>query len=254
MSSLRFSAISRAAALLAWFTPAAQALLVSLNPTADTFISNGNINGVSPTNNFGGLGAISVAGSASGNNGEYLALLKFDLSSAVSQFDLTYGAGLWSVSSVTLQLASNLGTQGAVPNNARFPVINGGPFSILWFSDDSWTETGVTYNNFSTGSTALLGNFNYLPPGNNVPIVWNLGLATNFVNDLAAGGPVSVQLAPGSSNVSYNFNSRTFNTNSNWPVLAVTAVPEPSVAVLLLAGLAFIAVVVRRARAPDEFR
>lgn len=52
MTALGFSAISLAAALLAWFTPAAQALLVSLNPTADTFISNGNTNGVNPTNNF----------------------------------------------------------------------------------------------------------------------------------------------------------------------------------------------------------
>lgn len=240
--------------LLPWFTPSSRALLVSLNPTADTFITDGTTNGVSPTNNFGGLGAISVAGSASGNNGEYLALLRFSLTPAVSQFDLAYGAGNWSLSSVTLQLASNFGTQSAVPNNARFPVINGGPFSILWFSDDSWTETGVTFANFSGGTTETLGNFNYVPPGNNVPVVWSLGLAPSFASDIMNGGEVSVQLAPSNSSVSYNFNSRTFNAPANRPVLAVTAVPEPSVAVLLLAGLSFVAAMLRLRRSRAESR
>jgi hypothetical protein len=240
-----------AAVLLPVLAGPAPALLVSLNPTADTFITDGNTNGVSPTNNFGTLGAISVAGSASGNGGEYLALLKFNLAPAVSQFDLAYGSGNWTLSSATLQLAANFGTQGAAPNNARFPVVNGGPFSILWFSDDTWTETGVTYSNFSAGTTASLGNFNYVPPGNNVPVVWNLELGQDFLADVTSGGDVSVQLAPGNSTVSYNFNSRTYNTSANWTVLAVTAVPEPSVVMLALVSLVLIAVL-RRIRARPE--
>ncbi|MBE2179800.1 MAG: hypothetical protein IAE97_04960 [Chthoniobacterales bacterium] len=234
--------------LLVAGVPRAAALLVSLNPSADTFITDGNLNGASSTANYGSLGAIAMAGASSGNGGEYLALFKFDLSSAVSQFDAEFGLNNWSITSVTLRLASNFGTQGAVPNNAVFPTVNGGPFSILWFSDDSWTETGVTYANFAPGSTEGLGSFNYVPPGNNIPVVWTLNLRVNFLADMDAGGDVSLQLAPGNDAVSYVFNSRTFNTAANHPVLAVTAVPEPDVAVLLLPGAAAVLIAGLRRR------
>ncbi len=224
--------------LLVVGVPRASALLVSLNPSADTFITDGTLNGASASANYGSLGAIAMAGASSGNGGEYRALFKFNLSSAVSQFDAEFGLNNWSITSVTLQLASNFGTQGAVPNNAIFPTVNGGPFSILWFSNDSWTETGVTYGNFTAGTTEGLGSFNYVPPGNNIPVVWTLNLGANFLADLGVGGDVSLQLAPGNDTVSYVFNSRTFNTAANHPVLAVMAVPEPAVAILLLPGAA----------------
>lgn len=243
------TAINRFRAFVLLFilcAPAGRALVVPLQPTADTFITAGTTNGASSATNYGGLGAISVAGSLSGNGGEYLALFKFDLASAVTQFDAAFGASNWSINAVTLQLASNVGTQGGVPNNPRFPVVNGGPFSALWFSDDSWTETGVTYNNFTAGTTESLGSFDYVPPGNDIALVWSLGLGTNFLTDLATGGAVSLQLAPGNDTVSYLFNSRTFTTPANRPVLSVSAVPEPSSVLLLVIGTAVAAYVHRR--------
>lgn len=240
---------SLASASVVWLLASmlrANALMVALNPSADTFITDGSLNGVSPTGNYGALGAISMAGSASGNGGQYIALLKFNLSSAVSRFDATYGAGQWSLSGATLQLAGNFATQGAVPNNARFPAINGGPFSIDWFSNDAWTETGVTYNSFTAGATQSLGNFSYVPPGNNVPVVWALDLAGHFVADVSGGGDVSMQLSPGNSTVSYLFNPRTYNTAANWPVLSVTAVPEPSTLALVIISGAALTVARRR--------
>lgn len=234
--------------LLAAGVPRAGALIVSLPAAADTFITDGTLNGASSSANYGSLGSLVVAGGLSGNGGEYFTLFKFDLSSAVSQFDTAFGAGNWSITSVTLQLASNWGTQGAVPGNAVFPTVSGGPFSILWFSDDSWTETGVTYDNFSAGSTESLGSFSYVPPGNNIPVVWSLNLGTSFLADAGAGGDVSLQLAPGNDTVSYVFNSRTYNTPANHPVLAVTAVPEPAVAMLLLPGAAVVVLLGRLRR------
>lgn len=217
------------------------------NPSADAFITNGTLNGVSPTTNYGGLGAISVAGANSENGGQYLALLKFDLAGVVAAFDAGYGPGNWTISSVTLRLAGNFATQGAVPNNARFPTINGGAFSMDWFADDSWTETGVTYANFLSGATSSLGGFTYVPPGNNVQVSWSLGLPAAFTGDIASGGNVSVMLAPGDSTVSYLFNSRSYNTAANFPLLTVTAFPEPSVVAMVLGGAA-LAIGARRRR------
>lgn len=229
--------------LAAWIfagSRSSDALVVGLNPAADTFITSATQNGASPSSNYGNLGAMTVAGSASGNGGEYLALLKFDLSSAVSQFNSEYGPGQWTLSTATLQLASNFGTQGAKPNNARFPVINGGAFSINWFSDDSWTESGVAHNNFTAGTVLTLGNFSYVPPGDNVPVVWTLNMAPDFISDMSAGGSVSLQLAPGDSTVSYLFNTRTYNTAANFPILSLTAIPEPTALALLACGAALL--------------
>jgi len=214
------------------------------NPTADTFVTNGTLNGADANTNYGSLGAISVAGSASGNNGEYLALLKFDLAGAVAAFDTAYGAGNWTITSATLRLAGNFATQGAVPNNARFPAISSGMFEIDWFSDDSWTETGVTYNNFTAGTTASLGGFTYTPPGNNVQVTWSLGLVPALTSDIASAGAVSLRLAPTDTTLSYLFNSRSYNTAANYPLLSVTAVPEPSA--LLLAGIGSLILLTRR--------
>ena len=253
MKNGRISHILCATALLVMAgAPRASAVIVSLNPSADTFITDGNLNGANSSSNYGSLGAIAMAGASSGNGGEYVALFKFDLSSAVTQFNAEYGLNNWSITSVTLQLASNFGTQGAVPNNAIFPAVNGGPFSISWFSNDAWTETGVTHDNFTAGTTEGLGLFTYVPPGNNIPVVWTLNLGQDFLADLSTGGDVSLQLAPGSSTVSYIFNSRSYNTAANHPVLAVTAVPEPSVVLLLLPGSAAAMLLARRRRRPTR--
>lgn len=193
-----------------------------------------------------------VAGSASGN-GAFHSILRFDLSTGVTQFNSAYGAGNWTITSITLRLAGNNGVVGQQPNNAMFPVIAAGNFTLSWTPNDSWSEgsgspsvpttDGVVFNDLPTltAGSVLLGNFSYTPPGNNVPLTWSLSLAPSLTADVAAGGAVSFLVAPGDENVSYLFNSRSFGTVGNRPLLSVTVIPEPSIAALLaLAGAAFL--------------
>lgn len=207
---------------------------IQLKPTADAFVSS-----VSPSTNYGTQGTLAVAGANSGK-GTFESVLKFDLAGALSQFDTEFGAGNWSVSTITLTFASNFGIQGGIPNNAMFPVINGGLFSILWMQDDSWTETGVTYNNLGnhTSVTSSLGSWTYVPPGNNVAVTMDLGTNASLLADVTAGGNVSLLVSPGADTVAYQFNSRTYGTAANHPVLTVTAIPEASSCVLLVPSLA----------------
>lgn len=207
---------------------------IQLKPTADAFVSS-----ASPSTNYGAQGTLAVAGANSGK-GTFESVLKFDLAGALSQFDTAFGTGNWSISTVTLGFASNVGNQGGVSNNAIFPVINGGLFSILWMQDDSWTETGVTYNNLGnfTSVTSSLGSWSYVPPGNNVAVTRDLGTNTSLLADVNAGGSVSFLVSPGADTVAYLFNSRTYSSAANHPVLTVTAIPEPSSCVLLVPALA----------------
>ena len=215
------------------------------NPTADAFVKANN-----PTSNYGAAGALMVAGSASGS-GVFETLVKFNLAAAKAQFDTQYGAGNWTITGATLRLAGNVATQGSTSSN--FPAVSGGGFGITWLANDTWTEgtgtpgaptsTGVTYSALATLtglSDVSLGSFTYVPPGNNVQLTWTLPVSSSgFSTDLAAGGDVSLLFAPGDTTVSYLFNSRSYGTSANWPLLSVTAVPEPSAAALLLvaAGL-----------------
>jgi hypothetical protein len=233
---VRFAYIAMVAGMTAAASLPATAALVVLNPVADTFITNGSLNGASPDASYGAMSALMAAGSSSGNGGVYESLLRFDLSAAVAAFDLEYGAGAWQITDVTLRLAANVGVQGAVPNNLVFPTINGGAFAIAWISNDAWGETTATYNNFSPGATESLGSFQFVPPGNNVPIVWSLALGSAFVSDVVSGGAVSLWVTPGDATVSYLFNSRTFSNAANFPALSVTAIPEPSGIALIALG------------------
>ena len=209
-----------------------------LKPTADTFLSS-----AAPSSNYGNQGTLVVAGDSSVRGtvptGRFESVLKFDVGAAVSQFDGEYGAGNWSISAVTLTFASNVGTQGGLPNSTSFPSINSGLFSILWMQDDSWSETGITYNNLGnyTAVTSGLGSWTYVPPGDNVPVTWDLGSNAPLLADVTAGGSVSFLVSPGDDTVAYLFNSRTYNSAVNQPVLTVSAIPEVSSLPLLLPAL-----------------
>lgn len=234
------------------FTASATTSTYSTISTADAFVTSGTASGANPNDNYGGAGALMVAGSASGN-GTFDTLLKFDLSAAKTQFDTQLGVGNWTLTNITLTLAGNFATQGAHPNNAIFPTINAGNFSINWLANDTWLEgtgtpsspttDGVTFNtlaSFTSGSDEALGGFSFSPPGNNVQATWTLGMTSGFVSDITAGSTASLLLAPADSTVSYLFNSRSFGTAANRPLLSLTVqtVPEPASIFYVLAGFA----------------
>jgi hypothetical protein len=218
---------------------------------ADAFLaagSAGNPLGSDLTaNNYGGAGtlAISPAGST---KGEFQSLVKFDLAPALAVFDTTYGTGNWQITSITLTLASNFGVQGSQPNNSIFNTINTGNFSIDWLADDSWLEgsgnpsspgaTGVNFDSLGTllaGGSETLGAYTYVPPGNNVPVVWTLDLTNAFLVDAETGGNLSFRFYASDNQVGYLFNARSFAANR--PLITVMAVPEPSSVALLVGGL-----------------
>ncbi len=226
------------------------------NPTADAFVATGSAGNPAGTdltaNNYGGAGALAIspAGSVKGRSES---LLKFDLAPARTQFDAEYGPGAWQISSITLSLVSNFGTAGAQPNNGIFKSVSAGSFAITWLSDDTWTEgtgnpgnpttDGVSFASLTsilTAPTDAVGTYLYSPPGNNVASVWSLDLTGGLMADAMSGEALSLLLSPADSSVGYYFNSRTFGTVGNRPILTVTAVPEPSSLLLLVAGAAFV--------------
>src|SRR5437764_9801832 len=121
-----------------------EAATVSLNPIADTFVMSAQ-----PASNFGGAGGLGVSPPAL-PQGLFETLMKFDLASAKSSFDSTFGVGQWRIQSITLQLTT------ATPNNPIFNANGAGASITKWMQDDVWSEgtgtpsapttDGVTYD------------------------------------------------------------------------------------------------------------
>ena len=221
-----------------------RAASVSTNPIADSFVTPGSDGSLS-NNNYGAAGLLSVA--ASGKpQGEFQSVLQFDLSAAKTSFDAQFGAGLWSIESVTLQLTA------APLNNAIFNATSAGQFRISWMQNDSWTEgtgtptvpttTGITWNtlpNFLGPNDEDVGTFSF-NGATSGSTTYTLTLTSGFTADMLAGGVISLRTLAADSDVSYLFNSRNFNTASSRPLFTVTAVPEPSSCMLALAGLSLL--------------
>src|SRR5215469_9313725 len=74
------------------------AIYTLTNTTADAFLSGAN-----PTLNFGGAGTLAIA-PASSPKGEFDSVIMFNSAGAVSQFNLTYGAGNWAITGFTLSM------------------------------------------------------------------------------------------------------------------------------------------------------
>ena len=215
----------------------------SVIPTADAFVDSAT----SPTDrtnqNFGAAGALGVAGT-SAPNGQFLSVLRFDLTSTKTIFDSTYGAGNWTITNATLQLVAQPN------NNAIFnSPSTAGQVTALWQADDTWIEgtgspttpgaTGITWNTLPAsigGSDETIGSFPFTNATSGTT-VYPLTLTTGFTSDLSAGGLVSLRMAPGDANVAVLFAS-TNNPNNggaNRPVLTITAVPEPGTLMLIAA-------------------
>jgi hypothetical protein len=204
---------------------------VSLNPSADAFVTTGPTGNLSG-NNYGGAGALSVAAPGLGQ-GEFQSVLQFNLASAKSSFDSQFGAGQWSIQTVTLQLTA------APPNNSIFNASAGGQFSLSWMQNNGWTEgtgtpmtpttTGITFStvsNFVSGADEALGTFSF-NGATNGNFTYTLSLTPSFSADILSGGTLSLRMFAADNSVSYLSDSRSFGTTSARPLLTVTAVPEP---------------------------
>jgi len=220
------------------------AATVALNPVADAFVTagpSGNLSG----NNYGAAGALSVAAPGS-PKGEFQSVLQFDLSGARSAFDTQFGAGQWSLQSISLTLTATS------PNNSIFNATSAGQFSVSWMQNDSWTEgtgtpgspttTGITYSSlpsFTSAGDEALGTFSFNGATNGTA-TYTLNLTPGFSADAEAGDLVSLRLFAADSAVSYLFDSRNFGTASARPVLSIVAVPEPGLVSLVATGVALV--------------
>ncbi|HEV2972736.1 MAG TPA: DNRLRE domain-containing protein, partial [Pirellulales bacterium] len=210
---------------------------ISLNPVADAFVSSAN-----PDNNYGGAGALEV--SAAGlPKGQFESLLQFDLSSAKNSFDSTFGAGHWSVQSVSLQLTA------ASPNSSLFNTLAAGQFAVSWMQNDSWMEgtgtpaapgsTGITFNSlpsFLSASDQSLGTFIF-SGSTSATASYSLTLASGLSGDVVTGGLTSLLLEATDTTMSGLFNSRSFTTVASRPLLTINAVAVPEPASWILAAL-----------------
>lgn len=207
---------------------------------ADAFLATGSSNNPVGTDltdlNFGAAGTLVVAPAVC-VKGEFQSILKFDLSAATSLFNTSYGTNLWTISAISLELTSNYGVAGVQPNNGIFPVITGGDFVIEWLSNDDWVEgtgtpnlptmDGVTYDSLPdllSDPTAILCTNTYTPPGNNVPVSYNLPLNPDLVANVASGGDVTLLFYAADNQIAYLFNSYNYG-RGNQPLILVTAVP-----------------------------
>jgi len=233
-----------ATALALLLTLPAHAATFTLNPSADAFVTTGptaNLSG----NNYGGAGALSVAAPGLAN-GEFQSVMRFDLSGAKTSFDTQFGAGQWSIQSITLSLTATS------PNNAIFNSSATGQFGISWMQNDSWTEgagtpaapttTGITFStlpSFTGAGDEALGTFSFVG-GTSGTAAYNLSLTSGFDADATAGNLVSFRLFAADSAVSYLFDSRSFGTTGFRPLLTIVAVPEPGALSLLATGVAML--------------
>jgi len=203
----------------------------SVNPAADAFVTTGP-SGNLGTNNYGGAGALAVAATGLAQ-GEFQSVLQFSLSGAKSSFDSQFGAGQWSIQSVTLQLTATS------PNNPIFNAGSAGQFGISWMQNDGWTEgagspqapgsTGITFatlSSFLGSSDEALGTFGY-NGATSGSATYSLNLPPSFSADILSGGTLSLRMFAADNGVSYLSDSRSFGTVSARPLLGITAVPEP---------------------------
>ena len=240
----------------------AQDTVTIMDSTSAAFMasgSSGNPDGTNlATKNYGNSGTLAIA-PASSTKGAFDSVLLFNTSSAVNQFNTMYGVGDWTITGVTLSLASNFGTQGTQPNNNIFNTINAGSFGIDSLTDTTWTpgtgggsgtpgypvNSDVDYAYIPTLQSFgydFLNDYTYTPPGNNVYLTYTLPGNDPILDSTAAVGAVSLLFYAADNNVSYLFNSQIFmsgNSNDNHPELTLTveATPEPATAALLAASL-----------------
>jgi hypothetical protein len=227
------------AAVACFCLAAAGQTTFTVTTSADAFLAAGspdNPLGADLTGlNFGAAGTLVIA-PANAVKGEFRSVIRFDLSGETNLFNSTYGSN-WVISGISLELASNDGTDGVQPNNPIFNAISGGKFVIEWMADDSWIEgsgtpnlpttDGVTFAslpNYLMTAHEILCTNTYSPPGDDVHVVWPLPLNHSLVANVMSGGDVSFYFCAADDQVSYLFNSNKYG-RGNEPLINVTAIP-----------------------------
>jgi len=209
---------------------------------SDSFVTTGPSGNLS-NNNYGGGGALAVAASGL-PNGEFQSVIKFGLAAARSSFDVEFGAGEWSIQSVSLQLSSS------PHSNAIYNDVAPGLFSVSLMQNNSWVEgtgnasnpaaNGISYNSLQSTfvNNAVdqpLGTFSF-SGGTSGANNYALNLSSDLAADILAGSDMSLRLFAADGEVSYLFSSRAAGAGSQ-PQLTILAVPEPNVLALLGLGL-----------------
>lgn len=210
----------------------AQPTTLSQSVSADTYVSSGQ-----PNMNFDNLGAMEIAGPTTAQNRTEETLLLFDTAALETAFDADYGAGNWTVTSVSLKLFSNVSGAGQQPGNTSFNKIAAGDFELDLLSDNTWNASTITWNTISSvlpgtdGNTSTsLGDFDWLANGTS-SATWSLSLDSSLVNDITTGGDITIFGQPtAGSAVGYLFNTLFFNGGA--AQLNVTASPVPESATL----------------------
>ena len=233
-----------AASLLVPGTGSLFAATVTLNPFMDSLVTTGPTGNLS-SSNYGGAGALAISAPGSAK-GEFQSVMEFNLSTATSTFNSIYGAGGWSIQSITLQL-------NATPNNSPtfFNLTTAGQFNISLMQNNSWTEgngtpatpspTGINFNTLQStyinnATDQGLGTFSF--GGNTTGMnTFTLASTSGLFSDLSSGGNVSLRFSADDSVVSYLFNSENFGTSADRPLLTITVVPEPTTLALGVLGL-----------------
>jgi len=215
----------------------AQSTTLSQAVSGDTFVSSGL-----PTQNFGNMGAMEIAGPTAAQSRTLESLESFNTAALQSQFNADYGAGNWAVTSVSLTLYSNESTPGQ-PNNSSFNKVAAGDFELDWLSNNNWSETTVTWNSLpgllpGTGNNTLdiLGDFLWPATGGS-SATWNLNSDANLSSEIVNGGVVTILGQPTTgSTVGYLFNQQLLN--ASYLNVTVQELPEPGTLSLILSGAA----------------
>jgi len=216
----------------------------SVQPNADAFVTPGASGSLS-SSNFGAAGSLAIAAPGL-PQGEFQSVLRFDLSAAQSSFNAQFGAGQWTIQSVTLQLTSS------PHNNAIFNNIAAGQFGVSLMQNNLWLEgtgtggvpssDGISFNSLTgtyinNAADQSLGTFNF-PGGSSGQNSYVLSLSSGLVGDVTSGSDLSLRLFAADSGVSYLFTSRQGSASSRPDILVqAVAVPEPSTVVLCGAAL-----------------
>lgn len=229
----------------------------ALPPSGDTFVRAAD-----PARNYGGAGGLAVDGAASANGqgaltGVMDSFIRFSAADFMHSASSLYGAGGWTVTGAILNL-----TEQAAPTNPMFGR-GVGRFEIRWISDDSWiagtgtpsltTHDGLAYQDeaalLNLATAASLGIFTN--SGKDGALALPLALPAAFVDDVRAGGSVTLFLTAVDDSIGLTFNSMNIPAPRLPPSLAITAavVPEPGTLILLAGGLCAVAArISRRAR------